>query len=154
MPRTKKPPADENHLQRCQVIELPYLDNGGRVFVTTDERGWAIAQETAPAGASASQVDAILTRLNDVLDEYQARPRFTLVRNTPDAAGNDSNDPSSYRECVVQLPFPDRFGRKVLLAIDGNGRIFDQMPALNEAEAQRMTEDMENARQRLTLVSR
>lgn len=56
---------------------------------------------------------------------------------------------SQYRGTVVELPWPDFTGRRVLLMIDWNGQIFDQMAVASEAEAQRVTDRMTDDLERL-----
>ena len=58
-------------------------------------------------------------------------------------------DLSQYRGTVVELPWSDFTGRRVLLMIDWNGQIFDQMAVASEAEAQRVTDRMTDDLERL-----
>ena len=73
-PRATTPPG-EDHLQRRCVIELPYLLDGKRVFVATDERGWMIARGM---GSTDAECQRVIASLNDALEAPRVGPRLVL----------------------------------------------------------------------------
>lgn len=80
MLRTPPPqhsPHMTDHLQRSAVLELPYLIDGARVFVATNDQGWAIGSPLT--ARTEEEVDRVVSRLNDVLDAFGSRPRLALL---------------------------------------------------------------------------
>ena len=75
LPVEQTKPSAPDHLQRNAVIELPYLWDGKRVFVATDERGWMISRGL---GSTEAECQRIIATLNDALETHQARPRLVL----------------------------------------------------------------------------
>lgn len=73
------------------------------------------------------------------------------MRILPFPRGGDVAAPSlsQYRGVVVELPWPDFLGRRILLAIDWRGQVFDQAVAASEAEAQRITDRLTDELERM-----
>lgn len=70
------PTTAPDHLQRSEVIELPYLDAGRRVFVATDENGWMIAHGM---GLSEEECERVVARLYSTLDQRKAPDRLRII---------------------------------------------------------------------------